>query len=72
VDVEAVREREHRALLDVRLDFALVDGGDVLVGHEHHHDVGGLDRLADFRDLEARLLRLVPRGAALAQADRSP
>ena len=28
VDVEAVRERERRALLDVRLDVVLVDRGD--------------------------------------------
>ena len=29
--------RERRALPDVRLDLALVRGGDALVGHQHHH-----------------------------------
>ena len=69
MDVEAVRERERRALLDVRLDAVLVDGGDVLVGHQHHHDVGAGDGLLDGGDLEPGLLRLVPRRAVLAQAD---
>ena len=41
----------------------------LLVGQQHHHDVGALDRLGDLGDLEAGLLRLVPRRAALAQAD---
>ena len=69
VNVEAVREREHGALLDVRLDVGLVRGRDAFVGHQHHDDVRAFDRFADFRDLEAGLLCLVPRRAALAQAD---
>ena len=35
MDVEAVRERQRRALLDVRLDL-LVDVGDLLVGQQDH------------------------------------
>ena len=70
VDVEAVREGERAALPDVRFDLGLVDRSDVLVGHQHHHDVRALDRVADLRDLEPGLLRLVPGRAALAQPDR--
>ena len=69
VDVEAVREGERAAFLDVRLDLALVGRRDVLVGHQHHHHIGRLHRIGDFGDLEAGLLRLVPRRAALAQTD---
>ncbi len=70
VDVEPVGERERRALLDVRLDLGLVGRRDVLVGHQHHHEVGALDRGGDLLGLQARLLDLVPRRAALANADR--
>jgi hypothetical protein len=42
----------------------------VLVGQQHHHDIGILDRLANFLDLETGLFRLVPRSTALAQANR--
>src|SRR3546814_1975059 len=37
MDVEAVGERQRRALLDVRLDVVLVDGGDLLVGRSEEH-----------------------------------
>jgi hypothetical protein len=60
VDVEAVSEPERRALLHVRLDLALVRRGDVLVGHQHDHEVGVLHRLGDLGHLEAGVLRLVP------------
>src|SRR6266513_1519143 len=69
MDVEAVREGERGAFLDVRLDVFLVHLGVVLVGQQHHDDVGALDRLAEVGDLESALLRLVPGRAALAQAN---
>ena len=62
-------KRERRILADVRLDVALVRGRDALVGHQHHHDVGVLHGLADFGDFQSGAHRLVPRRAALAQAD---
>src|SRR3954464_8264762 len=68
VNVEAVRECERRAFPDIGLDVLLVDGGVVLVGQQHHDDVGALDRLVDLSDLDATLLRLVPGRAALAQS----
>src|SRR6185295_4781458 len=70
VDVEAVGEGERRSLLDVGLDEFLVHRGVVLVGQQHHDDVGALDGLVELGDLGAALLRLVPGGAALAQPDR--
>ena len=57
------------AFAQVRLDVVPVDGGDLLVGQQDHHDVGGLHRLGDLGDLQAGLLSLGPAGAALAQTD---
>ena len=51
------------------MHFLVVDRGDVLVGQQHHDDVGGLDGVGDFLDVQAGAGGLVPRGAALAQAD---
>ena len=67
VDVESMRERERRALADVGLDLFAVDRGDVLVGHQHHHEVGTPDSVRDGGNLEPRLFRLVPGRAAGAQ-----
>ena len=69
VDVEAVRERERRALLHVRTDRLRVDLRVVLVRQQDHHDVGVLHRFGHFLDGEARAFGLLPRHAALAQAD---
>ena len=69
MDVEAVREGECRALLDVRLDFGFINRGDVLVGHEHHHQIGAFHGIGDRCNLEPRLLRLVPRRATRTQTD---
>jgi hypothetical protein len=69
VDVEAVREGERSALPDIGLDEFLVNGGVMLVGQQHHDDVGALDGLVDLGHVDAALLRLVPGGAALPQAD---
>ena len=60
MDIEPVRECKRRSLADVRLDFVAIDRGDVLVGHEHHDEIGALHRFADFRHLEPRLPGLVP------------
>src|SRR5712692_7830418 len=70
VDVEAVREGERGAFLDIRLDMVLVHLGVVLVGQQDHDDVRPLDRRPDLGHLQSRLSRLVPGRAALAQADR--
>jgi hypothetical protein len=69
VDVEAVRERQRCAFLDVRCDVVRVDGADLLVGQQHHDDVGGPDRVGDLRDIHLGGLRLGPRRATLAQPD---
>jgi hypothetical protein len=42
---------------------------DLLVGQQDHDHVGGLDGVVHFGDLQAGLGDLVPRCAALAQAD---
>lgn len=62
-------EGQGGARLDVGVHFLVVDRGDVLVGQQHHDDVGGLDGFRHFLDLQAGVGGLVPRGAALAQAD---
>ncbi|MCY1380334.1 hypothetical protein D9M69_681420 [compost metagenome] len=69
VHVEAVREDERSALLDVRGHVVLVDGSDLLVRQQDHDDIGRLDGISDFSNLQAGLADLVPRGAALAQTD---
>ncbi|MCY1537834.1 hypothetical protein D9M68_733440 [compost metagenome] len=69
VHVEAVGERQRGARLDVGVHFLVVDGSDVFVGQQHHDDVGRLDGVGDFLDFQAGVGGLVPRGAALAQAD---
>ena len=38
--VEAVGEGQRGAFLDVRLDLALVGGSDMLIGHQHHDEIG--------------------------------
>ena len=70
MNVEAVGERQRRALLEVGFDIVLVDAGDVLVGHQHDDEIGAAHRFADFLDRQAGFFRLVPRSAVLAQADR--
>jgi hypothetical protein len=57
------------ALLDVGLDELLVDRGVVLIGQQDHDDIRTLDRVGELGHLDAGLLRLVPRSAALAQPD---
>jgi len=69
VDVEAVREAERRAFLEVGFHGVAVDLRDDFVGHQHHHDVGAFHRLGDFLDLESGGLGLLPRIAVLEHAD---
>ncbi len=69
VHIEAVGERQGGALLDVRLHVVLVHLGDLLVGQQDHHDVGGLHGLVHFEHRQAGLADLVPGSATLAQAD---
>ena len=68
MDVEAVREREGVAGLEVRGDLGLVGGGLGLVGREDHDEVGFLGGLGHAHDLEAGLLGGLARLRALAQA----
>ena len=60
VNVEAVREGQRGALLDVRLDVVVIDGGNVLVRQEHHDHIGILHCFRYFLDLEAGFLDLLP------------
>ncbi|MCY1374876.1 hypothetical protein D9M69_622470 [compost metagenome] len=68
--VEAVGEGQRGAFLDVVVHFVLVHVGDLLVRQQDHDHVGALDGLGHFLDLQAGVGGLVPRRAALAQADR--
>ena len=70
VDVEAVGEGQRGAFLDVRLDILVIHSRDVLVRQQHHHDIGSLDRLGNFLNLDPGLLDLAPGSAALTQANR--
>src|SRR6266571_3981183 len=63
-------ESERCALSDIGFDFGFVNGSDVFVRHQHHHEVGPFDRLRDLLDVHAGFFCLVPGGAALPQADR--
>ena len=56
VDVKAMRERQRRALFDVRMDFTVVNVTDVFIGQQHHHHVSRFDGIGDFSDLQAGLL----------------
>jgi len=69
VHVEAVREHQRAALLDVGLDLVAVDLGDIFIRQQDHDHIGLLDRISHLRDLQPGLLHLGPARAALAQAD---
>ena len=69
VDVEPVGEHQRLARLEPLGHAALVDGPAVLVGGEHHDDIGRGRGLGDRPDVEAGGLGLVPRAAALPEAD---
>ena len=69
VDVEAVREGEGVAGLEVVLDVLLVDLGLSLVGGEDHDDVRLLGGGVHVDDLEAGLAGLLGGLGALAEAD---
>src|SRR5690606_12295052 len=62
-------EGECRVLLDVRFDLGRVDLGDMLVGHQHHDEIGTLDRIGHGGDFELGLADLIPGRPALADTD---
>jgi hypothetical protein len=68
-DVEAVREHQHVARLQVRLDLLTVDLPLHVIGDENHHDVGPRRDLAHLADRETRRLRFRARTARRRQAD---
>jgi hypothetical protein len=69
VDAEAVRKGERRTRLEVIFDIAQVRGGLLLVGDQHHRDVGALDGLGNFCYLNAVALCARARARIAAQAD---
>src|SRR3546814_16807368 len=69
MDVEAVREGQGSACLDVAGDLIAIDFGNVFVGQQDHDQIGNLDCFSHFLNLQAGVCRLVPGGAAFAQAD---
>ena len=56
VDVEAMREKQRRAILEIRLDLVLVQLGLNLIGGENRHDVRPGDGLGDRLDSQPDLL----------------
>jgi hypothetical protein len=62
VDVEAVREEQRVAGLEVRRDLLAVDGALHLVGQQDHHEVAGLGGLGDLEHPQAGGLGLGPGG----------
>src|SRR6266540_500987 len=68
VNVESMSKPERRALADIRFDVGLIHRGDVLVGHQHHDEVGVPYRFGNLLDVQAGFTCLVPGGAALAKA----
>src|SRR5580704_45947 len=68
VHVEAVREQQRRALLEVGLD-ALVELLLRGVRDQDRHEIRALHGILGLLDLQSRLLRLLPSRAALAHAD---
>src|SRR5690606_19642465 len=69
VHVEAVGESQHSAGRDVVGNVVTMDLGDVLVRKQNHDKIGCLHGFRNFLNLQACVLGLGPRGAALAQAD---
>src|SRR4051794_8304291 len=69
VHVQAVREEQRRAGLEVRLDVVLVDLGHRPVRDEDRDELRSAHRLRDGLDRQARLLGCGPGRAALAQPD---
>ena len=69
MDVEAVRECECVARLQMGFDMLLVDLGLQFVGNEHHDEVRFLGGLVHRGHLEARFFGLGPRRRPFAQAD---
>ena len=72
MNVEAVRERERCAFLDIRGDFFAIDLRDMLVGHQHHHEICAFDCVGDLLDVETGFFGLLPGRAVAAQTRPSP
>jgi hypothetical protein len=69
VDAEPVRKRQRHPRPEMLDDVAHVDRRLFLVGDQHHHEIGLMDRLGDRGDGEPVAPRLV---AALDEPGRSP
>ena len=67
--VQAVGERDRRAVADVVVDVFLVGLGLQLVGHGEHDQVGPGGGFGDAHDLEAFAFGLRGRGGAFAQGN---
>ena len=68
-DVEAVREQDGCARLEIRLDLLREDLGLHLVGNEQGDELRAAHRVLDGRDLEPGCLGLGPRRAPRAEPD---
>ncbi len=68
-DVEAVREEQSVARVEVRRDLRFVDPGLLGVGQEDHDHVGLGGRIGDREHPQPGFLGLAARGRALAQTD---
>ena len=69
VDIEAVRERQGVAGLQVRGNLVCIGLCLQLIGNQDHDEVGLFGSLLGGHDLEARILGLLPGLGALTQAD---
>src|SRR3546814_4116502 len=69
--VEAMGERKRRAGLQIVLQVVIIDRGLMLVGCQHHDDVGPFGGLGVGHHLEARGFRLLARRGTGAQRDRN-
>jgi len=69
VDVEAMRERERRAMLQVCMQIVGVDRGLMFVGRQDHDDIGPGGGIGICHDAEARVDRLCRGRRSCAECD---
>ena len=67
VNVKAVREYKRSALLDIGLNVVFVDGCDIFIRQQDHHNVRSLDRVVHFHHIQTSFANFVPGRATLAQ-----